>query len=66
MYRSVGYRSDRTKQIRNAMMLSVCIRGSSKCMRVYVEGLIEASSRTLMCAACMRSDWDISRVTVED
>lgn len=40
------------------------IRGTL--MRIYFGGLIEASSRALMYAACMRRDWDISRVTIND
>ncbi len=30
---------------------------------IYVDMLMEASSRSLICAACVRSDCDISRVT---
>lgn len=62
---SLGYRSDRINHARNAMMSCVCIRDSWQWMCIYVEGLIEASSLSLICAACMRSDWDISRVTVD-
>ena len=66
IYRSLpGYRKDRTDRARKAVMRSVYIRGSLQQTCLHVEGLIEASSRSLMCAACTRSDWDISRLTVD-
>ena len=61
----VSYRSDRMNHARSNIMLLVHIRGSLKRTRFHVGGLIEASSRSLMCAACTRSDWAISRVTGE-
>ena len=66
IYRSLGSRSDRMHYGRNAVMQYIWARGALQCVFGHAIGLIEASSRCLICAACTRSDWAISRATVND